>query len=474
MTNTLNLVVDLDGTLLKSDILYESFWSAFAVRWQTPFIAVTKLLESKAALKSYLSNVSNIDAASLPYDENVIEYIKDYRAKGGSVVLVTATHQVTADKIAGHLKIFDEVHGSHDNNNLKGVAKAKFLVERFGKEKFCYMGDAPSDLPIWKVSGKVVTVNATETLCKQAEAFGKPIEHLKTSTRSWRPYVKALRTHQWSKNILIFLPLLAAQKLDSISFFSSIIAFVAFCLIASSVYVINDLLDLSADRSHPRKRLRPFASGAIPIAHGNLLVLVLFSVGVATAAFLGWIFLLVIGTYYVLTIAYSLILKRKIAVDICILTALYSMRLVAGGVATGIELSVWLLAFSMFFFLSLGAVKRQAELVDLVKQSELKAKGRGYEAQDLPIISMISLTAGYISVLVMALYLNSSNILELYQTPQVLWGICCVLIYWLTRVVLLTHRGYMHDDPVVFATRDRISQICFVVMLGLVMAGALL
>ena len=194
----------------------------------------------------------------------------------------------------------------------------------------------------------------------------------------------------------------------------------------------------------------------------------------ATAAFLGWIFLLAISSYYFLTLAYSLILKRKIAIDICVLAGLYSMRIVAGGVAADIELSVWLLAISLFLFLSLGAVKRQTELVDLVKRGELEAKGRGYHAQDLPIISIISLTSGYISVLVMVLYLNSPNILELYQTPQVLWGICCVLIYWLTRVVLLTHRGSMHDDPVVFATRDKISQICFVSMLGLVMAGALL
>lgn len=474
MTSPLKLVVDLDGTLLKSDMLYESFWSAFALKWHTPLMAFTKLLESKAALKSYLSNESNIDAASLPYDKNVIEYIQSHRAKGGSVALVTATHQVIADQIADHLKIFDEVHGSHDDNNLKGLAKANFLAERFGEGNFCYMGDTASDLPVWKVSGKVVTVNAKETLCRQADAFGKPIEHLKTFTRSWQPYLQALRIHQWSKNILIFLPMLAAQKFDSISFFSSVLAFVAICLVASSVYITNDLLDLNADRSHPRKRSRPLASGILPIAHGNLMALALLSLGFATAAFLGWIFLLAIGSYYFLTVAYSLILKRKIAVDICVLAGLYSMRIVAGGVAANIELSVWLLAFSIFLFLSLGAVKRQTELVDLVKRGELEAKGRGYHAQDLPIISIISLTSGYISVLVMVLYLNSPNILELYQTPQVLWGICCILIYWLTRVVLLTHRGSMHDDPVVFATRDKISQICFVSMLGLVMAGALL
>ena len=237
--------------------------------------------------------------------------------------MVTATHQSIADKIANHLKIFDEVHGSHDDNNLNGLAKANFLAKRFGKGNFCYMGDTASDLPVWKMSGKVVTVNAKESLCRQADAFGKPIEHLKTFTHSWHPYLQALRIHQWSKNILIFLPMLAAQKFDSISFCSCVLAFVAVCLVASSVYITNDLLDLNADRSHPRKCSRPIASGTLPIAHGNFMSLALLFVGFATAAFLGWIFLLAISSYYFLTLAYSLILKRKIAIDICVLAGLF-------------------------------------------------------------------------------------------------------------------------------------------------------
>lgn len=465
------LVVDLDGTLLKSDMLHESFLSAFARRASTPVKSVMQLLNGKAALKSYLAAEAVIDITSLPYDDEVIKYINEHRSDGGKVALVTATHQLLADKIAQHLEIFDEVHGSNNGVNLKGVVKAKFLVDRFGSDGFLYMGDASADVPVWEVSAKAVTVNASNAVRRKVEAFGKPVEHLKTTSRSWGSYFKALRSHQWLKNILIFVPMLAAHMLDLSSFLSICLAFVAFSLIASSVYVVNDLLDLSSDRAHPRKCSRPFASGAIPITHGIQLAILCLLIGIAIAALLGSIFLFVIGAYYLTTLAYSLIFKRKIIIDICVLAGLYTMRILAGGAALGIDLSVWLLAFSVFFFLSLAAVKRQAELVDLGKRKEIMIAGRGYETHDLPIIAMISVASGYISVLVMMLYINSPNVTILYQTPEILWGVCCVLLYWLTRTIMLTHRGRMHDDPVVFAATDRISQICFFVMLGLTISG---
>lgn len=468
------LVVDLDGTLLKSDMLYESFWSAFGRNWRSPFLSVAALGRGKAVLKNYLRSEADMDATSLPYDDEVIAYVRAHRAQGGRTALVTASNQILANNIAEHLQIFDEVHGSDEAHNLKGANKAAFLIERFGRHAFHYMGDAHADLPVWEASQKVVTVNASPSLRQKAERLGKPIEHLVTTAKSMRPYVKALRPHQWLKNIVIFLPMLAAHQLDAETFVNSLLAFVAFSLVASSVYVLNDLLDLNADRAHPRKRLRPFASGAVPIAHGSGLALALLLCGTLVAAFLGWAFLLALGAYYVLTTAYSLTLKRRIVVDICVLAGLYTMRIIAGGVATGIELSVWLLAFSIFFFLSLAAVKRQAELVDMAERGALTAKGRGYHVEDLPIISMVGLAAGYISVLVMALYVNSPAVQELYAFPYALWGICCVLLYWLTRMVLITHRGSMHDDPVVFAAKDRVSQACLIVMLGFGMIGALL
>ena len=468
------LVVDLDGTLLKSDMLHESFWNAFAQRASTPVKSVTQLLTGKAALKSYLASEAVIDIASLPYDDEVIKYINEHRANGGKVALVTATDQLLADQIAQHLQIFDEVHGSNNGVNLKGAVKAKFLAEHFGRGNFSYIGDALADVPVWEVSEKAITVNASDAVRRKVEALGITVEHLETTSRSWDSYFKALRPHQWSKNILIFVPMLAAHKLDLSSFLSSCLAFVAFSLIASSVYIVNDLLDLNSDRIHPRKRSRPFASGAIPIVHGIQIAILCLLIGFAIAVFLGSIFLIVIGAYYMTTLAYSLVFKRKIIIDICVLAGLYTMRIFAGGAASGIDLSIWLLAFSAFFFLSLAAVKRQAELVDLGKRKETMISGRGYETHDLPIIAMISVASGYISVLVMMLYINSPNVTILYQTPEILWGVCCILLYWLTRTIMLTHRGRMHDDPVIFAATDRISQICFLAMLGLMISGSFL
>ncbi len=468
------LVVDLDGTLLKSDMLHESFWSALGKNWRSAFLAASSLTHGKASLKAYLGSEANIDVSTLPYDEEVLAYIGRYRENGGRVALVTATNQTIADEIANHLQVFDEVHGSDNTRNLKGPNKAAFLVERFDQEGFSYMGDAHADLPVWQVSQEIVTVNASRPLREKAEALGKPIEHLATAPKTLRPYFDALRMHQWLKNILIFLPMLAAHQLDAARFASSVWAFLAFSLIASSVYLVNDLLDLNADRAHPRKSQRPFASGRVPIALGGILALVMLCGGVLISGYIGWGFLLTMAAYYALTTAYSFALKRRIVVDICVLAGLYTMRIIAGGVATGVELSVWLLAFSIFFFLSLAAVKRQAELVDMVERGTLKAKGRGYHVEDLPIISMVGLAAGYISVLVLALYVNSPAVQQLYVFPYALWGICWVLLYWLTRIVLITHRGAMHDDPVIFAAKDWVSQVCLIAIFGFATMGALL
>jgi 4-hydroxybenzoate polyprenyltransferase len=467
------LVVDLDGTLLKSDMLHECFWFDFGRNWHGPFLSMIALLRGKAAFKAHLSYVSKIDISTLPYDNQVISYIRNHRDNGGRTALVTASHQALAVQIAKHLQLFDEVHGSDDLHNLKGSSKAEFLINLFGRNSFNYMGDAHADMPVWEASKKVITVNAAQSVCQKAERLGKPFEHLVTTTKSMRPYMKALRPHQWLKNILIFLPMLASHQFNAQIFISTLLAFVAFSFVASSVYVLNDLLDLNADRAHPSKRFRPFAYGAVPIAHGTGMALALLLGGTLVAAFLDWTFLLVLGAYYIFTTAYSLTLKRKIVLDICVLAGLYTLRIIAGGVASGIELSVWLLAFSIFFFLSLAAVKRQSELVDMSKRGVSMARGRGYHVEDLPIISMIGLAAGYISVLVMALYVNSSNVQALYNFPYALWGICSVLIYWLTRMVIITHRGFMHDDPVVFAAKDKVSLACFVVMFGFVAIGVL-
>lgn len=467
------LVVDLDGTLLRSDMLHESFWSAFGRDWRSPGRSILALARGRAALKEHLATAGQPDITALPYDSEVIAYVSSWRAQGGRTALVTAADQSFARAIAEHLGLFDEVYGSDGKMNLKGDRKARLLEERFGQGGFAYMGDAAADLAVWKRATKAITVNAPPTLRREAERATAEVEHLSTVDRRFGPYLAALRPHQWLKNALVFVPMLAAHQFDLRTAVLSLLAFVSFSLVASSVYVLNDLLDLDADRAHPRKRNRPFASGQVPIAHGTWMAGGLFLAGAGTAVLLGPDFLLLMVGYYALTTAYSLHLKRRTVIDICVLAGLYTMRIVAGGAATGIPLSVWLLAFSTFFFFSLAAVKRQAELVDSAARGELGASGRGYHVDDLPIISMIAIGAGYVSVLVMALYVNAPSVARLYPTPAALWGICAVLLYWITRTVMIAHRGAMHDDPVVFAARDRTSLICLALIVAFAVGGAM-
>ncbi|MBK5926324.1 UbiA family prenyltransferase [Rhodobaculum claviforme] len=475
MINGPVLVVDLDGTLLRSDMLLESFWSATARDPRAPFRAGMALLRGgRAALKDRLACDGPVDSRGLPYDAEVLDHVRNWRAAGGRTALVTASSQRLADQIAAHLDIFDEVHGSDGTTNLKGARKAAFLRDRFGEGGFDYIGDAEADLPVWEAARRAITVTPRAQLRRKVEArlavrqdaAADTVTHLAAAPVAASAWARALRPHQWLKNALVLVPMLAAHQLTGATVAQSLLAFAVFSLVASSVYLLNDLLDLSADRAHPRKRLRPLASGALPLGHGTLLAPVLLLAGLGLALPLGAEFVLVMVVYYVATLAYSLSLKRKLIIDISLLAGLYTLRIAAGAAATGIELSVWLLAFSIFFFFSLAAVKRQAELVDAAASGTAKAHGRGYQVADLPLVSTMAIASGYMSVLVMALYIYSPEVRALYARPEALWGICLVLLYWVSRMAMVTHRGLMHDDPIVFAVRDRVSLIC----LGLIMA----
>lgn len=467
------LCVDLDGTLLRSDMLYESFWSALAQDWRSILGATRALLRGKAQLKRYLADASDISVATLPYDKVVLSYIQEWRDQGGSVVLVTASDQTLATAISDHLGLFDEVYGSNGTTNLKGVTKAQFLQDRFGRGHYSYMGDAVDDLSVWKGSDHVVTVNTKPTLRQKVEEFAENVEHLQSIPWPPQAVLTALRPHQWIKNLLVFLPMLTSHQIGLATLGICVLCFVAFSLVASAVYLVNDMLDLSADRAHPRKCRRPLAAGTLRISHGTGMAVGLLGVGIALSGMLGASFLLVMLTYFCLTTAYSMHFKRQIVVDICVLAGLYTLRIVAGAVALGIDLSVWLLAFSMFFFLALAAVKRQAELVDSAFRGKLMTTGRGYHVEDLPIVAMIAISAGYVSVLVMALYVNSPDVMALYSHPQTLWGVCAILMFWVSRTVMIAHRGGMHDDPVVFAAKDGVSRASFLMIVGFVVAGTL-
>ena len=470
----LTLVVDLDDTLIRTDSLVENFWLACSVKWNTPLLALVALPQGRLALKQRLGDIIAIDPARLPYNEDVLDIIRQWRARGGRIALVTGATQATADAVAGHLGLFDEAHGSADGINLTGTRKACFLEERFGPAGYSYIGDAPADIPVWQGAAYAVTLNPNKGFRARVDALGKETLHLHAAAPRARDYLRVMRPHQWLKNLLVFVPMIAAHQLDVPLFFQTLLAFVAFSLLASSTYVLNDLLDLAADRAHPRKCNRPFASGSIRLVHGSWMAPVLAISGGAIALIVGWQLFAMLVAYCATTVLYSLKLKRMVIVDICTLALLYALRILAGSAATGIPASVWLLAFATFFFFSLAAVKRQAELIDGAASGKTQAAGRGYRVEDRAVIGNIVVSSGLVSVLVLALYANSEPVQQLYRTPQVLWGMCLILLFWTNRIALLTHRGEMHDDPVVFAARDRVSLCCVALIGALGVAGKVL
>lgn len=465
------LVIDLDGTLLRSDMLYESFWSSFAHDWRTPLWAAAGITRGRAALKERLAQMHAPDPATLPYNQALLDHIRTWRASGGRTALVTATDQRLASGIAAHLDLFDEVHGSDGTTNLKGENKAAFLRDHFGEGKFIYAGDNPADLAVWEHAANAITVGASRDTREKATQRHPSALHLSPATGWWKPALKAMRPHQWLKNLLVFLPILTSQNFAPSAVLHTLLAFVAFSVVASSVYLLNDLLDIGPDRAHPRKRFRPLASGDLSLAKGMMLVPILLGTGLIISALLGPVFLFVLAIYYGLTIAYSLWLKRQPIIDICSLAVLYTLRVAAGAAATLTVPSVWLLAFSLFLFFSLAAVKRQAELTDLHQRGETSATGRGYRVTDLPLVMQIGISSGFVAVMVLMLYLNDHSISRLYTAPELLWGSCLVLLFWITRMVLIAHRGKMHDDPIVFAARDITSIVCFG-LIGVIVYGA--
>ena len=454
------LVVDLDGTLLRSDLLFETGLLFLRDRPHHCLRPLRALVRGKAALKHTLAEGTDIDVSVLPYDLAVLAFIEGERRGGRRVVLATASHRRLADRVAAHLELFDEVIATDADCNVSHCAKRDALVQSFGAGGFDYLGNSADDLPVWGAARQAYVVNASRGTERRARALGNVAAVLRSERTAIRDWAHALRLHQWLKNVLIFMPLLAAHRYaEPQMVFGALLAFLCFGLCASSVYVLNDLLDLRDDRHHARKRFRPFASGRLSIRSGLVAFPALLALAFGLSlALLPSLFAASLGAYYALTLAYSMLLKRRLMIDVITLAALYTLRIVAGGVALGIPLSFWLLAFSMFIFLSLAFVKRYAELFHVRAQgSEERARGRGYVAGDLPMIASLGGSSGYLAVMVLALYINDARTMELYSRPEIIWLACPLLLTWISRVWMIAHRGFMHDDPVVFAVRDRVS-----------------
>ncbi|MEE7546094.1 UbiA family prenyltransferase [Xanthomonas sp. Kuri4-1] len=462
--------VDLDGTLLRSDVLYESLLALLSRNPLYLFLLPFWLLRGKAAVKRELASRVVLPPETLPYDERVLEALRTTPQRPR--VLCTASDRLLVQPIAEHLGLFEDVIASDGDHNLAGHRKADALVARFGERNFDYLGNGTVDLQVWRRAGGAIVVNGGEGLARAAARVTEVRAHWPSQNGGLRTWIKALRVYQWLKNLLVLVPLLTAHRfLDPVALADATVAFVAFGLCASGVYLLNDLLDLTPDRMHPRKRKRPFAAGRLPLLHGLLVAPLITLAGFALALWCSPAFALVLLCYYVMTLSYSLKLKRIVMIDVVLLAALYTVRIIGGAAAIDSEMSFWLLAFSMFVFLSLAMLKRYTELAAILASGKQQALGRGYAVADLPLIQSLGAAAGYIGVLVFALYINSPESLELYRHPKVLWLLCPVLLYWMSRVWIVAHRGDMHDDPIVFAATDRVSQVVILISVAIILGA---
>ena len=462
------LCVDLDGTLIRTDMLHENVLGLAKVSPVSLLSLVGWLARGKAHLKHQVAERVTVDPAGLPYNEQVLDLIREARAAGRPVVLATASPLSVAQAIADHLGLFDDVIATDPTTNLAAGNKAEALVARYGRQGFDYAGNHRHDLPIFAVSRNAHLVSSSGGLRRSAQRHNDNVAHIDVAGGGLKSWIKALRLHQWLKNALIFVPLLAAKaEGDHGLLLAACLAFLAFGLFASSVYVLNDLLDLQADRQHRTKRRRPFASGAIPVAHGVVAAPLLMAASVGLAiGFLPGIFLEVLLVYGAITTAYSFYLKRQVVVDVLLLATLYTIRILAGAAATHIKPSFWLLAFSMFIFLCLAMAKRYSELRQAMDKQGTLA-GRGYMPSDLPVVLAMGSGSGLVAVLILALYTQSEIVPAHYPAPEWLWMVPPVMLYWVVRLWMKANRGEVDDDPVVFAARDWQSLVVAAMMGGL-------
>lgn len=453
------IYVDLDGTLLASDSLWESILLLLKRRPIKFLQMLSWLPGGKAIFKSRLAQYIELDPAGLPYRENVLSFLELERNAGRELILATASDQRVANSVAEYLGIFSNVIASDGQVNLSGQQKLKAMEEHGGGKKFDYIGNSSVDLPIWQSANQSILVEPSSRLLHRARKVSSVGKVFPLEANRLKTVFSALRIQQWVKNLLLFVPIIAAHQIRDLDLWvQTSYAFVAFGLCASSVYIINDLFDLESDRQHPHKKHRPFASGALQIKTGLLLAAVSLFLGFVLAfALLSLFFVAVLALYFMVTLAYTLRLKRLLVIDVLVLAGLYTLRVVAGGVVGEIVLSPWLLAFSMFLFLSLAFVKRYVELNICQSNNGRKLQGRGYNVKDIEMLKSMGPVSGFLSVLVLALYTNNPETTTLYQHPGFLWFVCVCLLYWIIRIWIHANRGTLADDPLLFAFKDRIS-----------------
>ncbi|MBU3077175.1 UbiA family prenyltransferase [Sphingomonas quercus] len=451
------LAVDVDGTLLRTDLLHEAALHFIARNpLQAPQLLVW-LIGGKARLKANLADRIEPGTDSVPLREETLALIRAAQAEGRPVWLASASDRRYVEALADRIGGIAGVIATDRDTNVAGAAKAQRLTEAFGERGYDYVGDMPVDMAVWQSARRRLLVAHSRGFEARVRRAFPDVELVARPRSRPRGYIRAMRPHQWAKNALLFLPMIAGHHFDAATILATLIAFVCFCLAASSAYILNDLLDLPGDRDHPRKCRRPFAAGEVPIVHGILLGVMLIAAAIALAQLLPVRFLGTLLVYVVATVAYSMILKRKVVVDVIVLGGLYTLRVLGGLAATGTQQSPWLLMFSLCIFLSLALVKRCSELVQRRDAGKTATTGRGYRVGDLNVLFPLAAAAGYGAVLVVTLYMSSPEVMALYAHPARMWLVCPLLLYWISRVLILSSRSELHDDPVIFAITDRAS-----------------
>jgi 4-hydroxybenzoate polyprenyltransferase len=469
----LPLCVDLDGTLVKSDTLYDQLLVLIRHRPQMAMRVPGWAIQGKANLKARVSQEASLDVGRLPYNKPLLDYLTHEYRRGRALYLTTGADSRLAERVSAHLRIFNGVLASDGKTNLTGSHKLAGLQSQFMETGFAYIGNATPDLELLAHANEAMVANPDFLLSSQIKlrkiAIARRFEDRPPFAKILR---KTIRLHQWAKNVLLFIPFLLAHTFKVHTVLSALIAFFCFSFCASATYIINDLLDIEADRHHPRKRFRPFASGDLSVPKGVMLAIGLLALATVGIFFLPVRFAVMLSLYIVTTLLYSFQLKRVVLVDVLLLAGLYTWRMMAGGAATGTPISAWLAAFSLFLFLSLAIVKRFSELENLRERGVSPANGRGYQIADLEQLRAFGTASAYAAVVVFSLYINNREVSVLYQHPARMWLIAPIMILWLSRVWLLASRGELDEDPVIFAIRDRFSLLLGAILIAVVVASS--
>jgi 4-hydroxybenzoate polyprenyltransferase/phosphoserine phosphatase len=468
------LIIDLDGTLILTDSLAESVLQLLKSHPLAVLSLFYHFCKGRANLKDFVAKNAALDASSLPYRTDLLDYIREEKANGRTTVLATAAHHKIANSVSSHLQVFDHVIASDSNTNLKGEKKLEAIRKLVG-DKFVYAGDSSADIAIWGASEAAITADTKPSITRQLKEQANLEREFTTPAANWKVWARALRCHQWVKNVLLFVPLLTGFAFqDEHAVKASILTFLAFCLAASATYIGNDLCDIDNDRKHPRKRKRPIACGQISIFAGVAVAVLLFASSLLLAGSISKDILLMVSAYVALTTLYSWVLKRYVLIDVITLALLYTFRVLAGSVATNLSMTYWLFSFSIFTFFSLALIKRCAELIALRQSRKMAAHGRDYQVADLLVLYPLGVAASICSVVVFGLYVGSVNAENHYSHPGLLWFAGVGLLYWTSRLWIKTVRGEMHDDPIVFAFKDFGSRIVVGGMITVTLLAAFL